>query len=366
MTTPEKWMERALVLAKKGMGKTSPNPMVGAVFVKDGKIVGEGFHRQAGLPHAEIEALKKAKEKAKGATLYVNLEPCCHYGKTPPCTSALIEAGVAKVVAAMLDPNPNVNGKGLQALRDAGIEVEVGLLKKKAQKLNECFITWMTKGRPFITLKYAMTLDGKIATSTGDSKWITSEKSRQKVHEIRSVHDAILVGINTVLSDNPLLTSRIPNAKNPIRIVLDTHLRIPLDSNLLQTVSESPVWIIGGEENLQKKESLEKKGASVLFFPDKNGKEKVSLQKLCAYLGANAISSLLVEGGAKVHGAFLSEKLVDKMAVFIAPKLIGNHDAKSPIENWGKAFLKEAVRLHDVEMTPLGDDVLIEGYPKIE
>lgn len=357
------WMARALELAARGRGRTSPNPMVGAVVVKDGRAAGEGFHARAGEPHAEIVALRRAGDEARGATLYVTLEPCAHHGKTPPCADAIIAAGVKKVTAAVSDPNPLVSGKGFERLRQAGIEVESGVLQKEASSLNEAFFKWIVTRLPFITLKYAMTLDGKIATASGDSKWITGEQSRKLAHEMRSASDAILVGLNTLLRDDPLLTARIPGGKNPIRVILDSKLKTPLDSNVMKSIAEAPVWIAAASKDEARGKKLEEAGARVLIFPGADG--KVDVPALCRFLGENEVLSLLVEGGAQTHGSFLSARTADKLAVFISPKIAGGSGAKGPVENWSAPFMSEALQLHDVKTTPIGDELLVEGYLKI-
>ncbi len=355
----EKWMRRALELAASYRGRTSPNPMVGAVVVKNDRVVGEGAHQKAGLPHAEIEALNQAGVEAKGATLYLTLEPCCHTGRTPPCTDTVAKSGVKKVVVGMIDPNPAVNGKGLERLKEAGIEVEVGVLEKEARTLNEVFIKWIKTKLPFVILKAAMTLDGKIATSTGDSKWITSDESRKKVHEMRSWYDSILVGINTVLRDDPSLTARVPNGKNPIRLVFDSSLRTPERAKIVDT-REAPTWIITAQENPEKEAKLKKAGVQVMRFPGKDG--KVDVGAFCRYLGEKEITSVFVEGGARVHGSFLESELVDKVSFLVAPKIIGNHGAPGPIDGWGKSMMADALCLKNIEVTPVASDILIEGY----
>lgn len=357
---PEIWMKRVFDLALLGKGNTSPNPMVGAVLVKDGEVVGEGFHRKAGAPHAEIEALSRAGDRARGATLYVNLEPCAHFGKTPPCADALIKAGVGNVVIAMLDPNPKVNGAGVALLRNAGITVDVGLLEEKAKQLNEVFVKWIRTKIPFVILKWGMTLDGKIAVSGKKSEWITSEKSRERVFQMRSEYDCVLVGVNTILTDDPLLTARIPGSKNPIRIVLDSRLRTPLDSRVLKTIPDAPTWFVSGCGNPERETWLKEAGASVFCFPGTEG--KVDLAALCRYLGEREITSILVEGGARVHGAFLRADLADKFVFFIAPKLVGSLNAVGLIEGWGTLSMREALLLKRVQVSRLDDDLVVEAY----
>jgi len=340
------WMERALFLAMRGRGKTSPNPMVGAVIVKDGQVIGEGFHAAAGGPHAEIEALRMAGERARDSEIYVTLEPCSHFGKTPPCTDALLKAGIQKVTAAMIDPNPALNGRGIEILKKTGIETEVGLLENEARKLNEIFIKWITTRLPFVTLKAAISLDGKMVTLPGQSHWITSEESRQKGREMRSWHDAILVGIKTILKDDPMLTTRIPSARNPIRIVLDSSARTPVNAEAIRTQAVAPTWIVTTGKNKNRETALQKAGASVIRLPEKDG--KVDLHALCNYLAEKNVTSVLVEGGAEVHRSFLKSGLVDKVAYFIAPKIFG--DGVAPV-----------LQLQEVQVTQIGEDILIEG-----
>lgn len=354
----EHWMRRAFSLARNARGQTSPNPTVGAVLVKDGRLVGEGFHQKAGAPHAEIEALQKAGKEARDSILYINLEPCVHHGKTPPCTEALIQAKIKKVVTAALDPNPKVNGKGVQALQAGGIEVEVGFLEQEARKLNEAFFKWIVHGLPFVILKFAVTLDGKIAASSGDSHWITGEESRARAREMRSWSDAIVVGVNTILKDNPRLEARISNKKNPARVILDSSLRVPLEAQVIQTAEEIPTWIAAVHKDEKKQKALETAGVQVFYFSEKEG--KVDLLELCRFLGRREITGLFVEGGARVHGSFLKAGLADKIAAFIAPTIMG--EGIGPIQGWGVDSLSAALRLHDIEFTEIKDDILIEGY----
>lgn len=356
------YMKRALELAKKGAGYTSPNPLVGAVIVKDGKIIGEGYHRFYGGPHAEIDAFSNATQPVRDAVLYVNLEPCSHYGKTPPCAAAIVEKKIRKVVVAMKDPNPLVSGKGIVHLKKHGIEVVTGVLEEEARKLNEIFIKYITTKTPFCLLKTAMTLDGKIAAHTGDSKWITGEASRKAVHELRHRFSAIMVGIQTVLADNPLLTTRLENKKgrNPVRIIVDSRGRIPLEANVLQCDAETATIIATTEQiDGKKKEAIEKKGARVLILPSKEG--KVSLKDLMRELGRLQIDSVLLEGGSTLNASALQEGIVDKVAAFIAPKILGGENAKTPVGGRGKDFVREAFRLENIRVETIGEDILIEG-----
>jgi diaminohydroxyphosphoribosylaminopyrimidine deaminase / 5-amino-6-(5-phosphoribosylamino)uracil reductase len=356
-------MRMAFSLARKGLGGTSPNPMVGAVLVKAGRIVGKGYHKKAGGPHAEVAALSDAKEEVKGSVLYVNLEPCVHLGKTPPCADALIEAGIKKVVISMLDPNPLVNGKGVQKLRKAGIDVKVGILEEEAKRLNEAFIVSMERKRPFFTLKAALSLDGKIATKTCDSKWISNEESRKYTDSLRAVADGILVGINTVIADNPMLVPKIVRPKKiPVRIVLDSKLRIPLACDMVKTSEKYPTWIFTGEDSRADKEAkLKSMGIDVIRVPkDENG--RVSLKHACDELYKRGIMDVIVEGGGEVNSALLKEGLIDKIFFFYGSILIGGKGAFNLIGGKGIDFLKDAYRIDIVAMKRFKDNICIEGY----
>jgi len=364
MDSDERYMWMALDLARQGWGKTSPNPMVGAVLVKNGEVVGTGFHAKAGEPHAEIIALQEAGEKARAATLYTNLEPCCHYGRTPPCTDAIIKAGVRKVVIATYDPNPVVSGRGVQKLKDAGIKVKVGVLEEKARRLNEVFFKYITTKKPFVVVKTAMTLDGKIATSTGKSRWITGEKSRKFVHRLRSMSDGIMVGINTVLQDDPLLTVRLEGEKRvgPVRVIVDSKGRLPLDSKIVKTSRETKTVLATTELAPQDKlEKLRALGVEILVLPGKNG--RVDLQELMLALGKKEISVLLVEGGGTLNYSLLTENIVDKIYLFIAPMLLGGQQAPTPLEGVGISEIEDSWLVEKMEMKQLDKDLLIIGYP---
>lgn len=359
----EDYMRLALSLARRGIGTTSPNPMVGAVVVKNRRIVGKGYHKKAGLPHAEIEAINEAKESTTGAILYVNLEPCVHTGKTPPCTNTIMKAGIKKVVVAMVDPNPEVNGKGIEALRKAGIEVKVGLLEEEARKLNEAFIMYMEKKRPFIILKAALSLDGKIATKTFDSKWISNEESRRVVQKLRSEVDGIMVGINTIILDNPLLIPKIPRPKKyPVRIILDSKLRIPLTCDVVKTGEKYKTWIFAAEDSRTEKEAkLKSLGFDIIKVPqDEYG--RLSLHHINEELYKREIVTLLLEGGSELNGAFLREGLVDKVMLFYAPILIGGKNALNLIGGRGVDFLKDAFRIQVTAIKRFKEDIYIEGY----
>ena len=355
----EEYMREALRIATKARGRTSPNPMVGAVIVKDGRIIAEGWHRQAGTPHAEVHALKMAGNLAKGATLYVTLEPCSHFGRTPPCANAIIQAGIRKVVAAMSDPNPKVAGRGFQILRDAGIEVEVGICEDEARKLNEVFLKWVTTDKPFVTLKTAMSLDGKIATSTGQSQWITSETSRRRVHELRDIHDGIMVGIGTILADNPSLTTRIEGGKNPVRIIVDSNARTPLNSNVV--IDGQAKTIISVTKNAPTARLLSLTSAGVEIIVAGDG-ANVDLNLLMNEIAKREITSIFVEGGGTLNFSLLEAGLVDKVYAFIAPKIIGGGEALTSVEGEGFKNLANAIQLKDISTEMIDNDVLISGY----
>ena len=356
-------MEHALALASKARGRTSPNPLVGALVVRDGEIVGEGYHKKAGGAHAEIHALNQAKGLTEGATMYVTLEPCCHWGRTPPCTQSLIRAKLANVFVAMKDPNPQVAGNGIQELEKAGMSVQVGICEEEARQLNEVFIKYITTQCPFVLLKSAISLDGKIATASGESQWITSEASRRKGHELRAQVDAILVGIGTVLQDNPLLTTRLPErqGKDPIRVVVDSRGRIPLGARVFNPASNAATLVAVTEKApLGKIEALKSAGAEALIVEEKEG--RVCLNALMQELGRRDITSVLIEGGGEINAAALQAGIVDKLMFFIAPKLIGGKDAPGPIGGAGIARLAETFELRDAKISQIGADFLIEGY----
>ncbi len=358
------YMQAALNLAEKARGRTSPNPMVGAVIVKAGKVVGSGYHRRAGTPHAEINALNEAGAEAGGATLYVTLEPCCHYGRTGPCTEAVIEAGIARVVVAMEDPNPLVAGRGIERMKAAGIEVDVGVMEDEARELNEVFIKYITTGKPFVTAKAAVSLDGKIAARTGRSKWITSPEARRHGHKLRDGHDAVMVGIGTVLADDPLLTTRLDRSggRDPVRVILDSRARIPLNARVLNCHSRaSAIIAVTADAPRGKLKMLREKGAGVLVV---NDGPQVDLVKLVKLLGDKEITSVLIEGGSAVHAAAFNAGLVDKVAWFIAPKVIGGREAPGPVGGTGVDDPSAAVELGRLKVINLGPDLLVEGYVK--
>lgn len=355
------YMKRALELASKGMGSVNPNPLVGAVIVKDGKIIGEGYHEEFGKAHAEVNAFLHATEDVEGAEMYVTLEPCSHYGKTPPCALKIIEKKIKKVYISQLDPNPLVHLNGVRMLEDAGIEVEYGILEEEAKKQNEIFLKYIQTKIPYVALKYAMTLDGKIATSTGDSKWITNEKSRRFVHDLRHAYQAILVGVGTVLADNPKLnTRRDEPSRNPIRIIIDPHLEIPLDAYVITSAHEQRTMIYTSlEANQAKIDTLKDKGVHVFQL---KAQPYFDLTELLKHVGEQKIDSILVEGGAHMLGSFLDQKVADKAYVFIAPKMIGSKDAKTPIAGHGVLYMKDAYQLNHVTTMTFDEDIMIEGY----
>lgn len=363
MSYNEKYMRLALELAANATGRTSPNPLVGAVVVKDNRVVGCGWHRKAGTPHAEVHALNQAGELARGAEVYVTLEPCSHYGKTPPCAKALIEAGVKKVYAALLDPNPKVAGRGFKMLEDAGIEVAYGFLEDEARRQNEVFLKWIEHSKPFIAMKAAMTLDGKIATSSGQSKWITNEKSRRYGYKLRDIYDGIMVGINTVKEDNPSLTARVEGGQNPVRIVLDSSLDIDLTANVITDKQAKTIIATTDRAERAKITALKKLGIQVLIV-DKDAEGRVDIVKLMDMLGQQNICSILAEGGGSVHGSLIENHLVDRVYFFIAPKIIGGANAKNPVMGSGISALNEAVELAETEVLQLDGDILITGRVK--
>lgn len=363
MDRDEQYMRLALALAEKGRGSVSPNPMVGAVIVKDGRIIGEGYHERYGQAHAEVNAFASATEDVEGATIYVTLEPCSHYGKTPPCADLIIQKKVGRVVVGALDPNPLVSGRGIRRIQAAGIEVESGILAEESRKLNEVFMKFITEKRPFVVLKVAMSLDGKIATRTGESKWISGEASREQVHRERGYLTGIMVGINTVLKDNPHLTARLPESRNPIRIVVDSQLRIPLEANVLQEQTEAPTIILTTRKaDPEKAAQLREKGITVLVIPEREG--RVDLEEAMAELGQRNIDSILLEGGATLNYAALEAGIVDKVQVYLAPKIIGGKDSPTPVGGEGIERLQEAFPVERLTSRMVGEDLFIEGYLK--
>ncbi|AMB97826.1 bifunctional diaminohydroxyphosphoribosylaminopyrimidine deaminase/5-amino-6-(5-phosphoribosylamino)uracil reductase RibD [Aerococcus urinaeequi] len=358
------YMQEALDLAKLGQGWTRSNPMVGAVIVKNSQIIGRGYHQQYGGLHAEREALKDASEQGhdvKGATMYVTLEPCCYFGKTPPCTQAIIEAGIEKVVVAAIDPNPLVAEKGIQELRNHHIEVETGLLAEESEDLNRKFNYFMTHQRPYVTMKYAMTLDGRTAAYTGDSQWITDKIAREHVHYQRHSNQAIMVGIGTALADDPSLTVRIDDFEgiNPIRIVCDTSLKLPLTSQLVKTAKETPTIIATTNQNPQDHQAYQAAGCQLLVVNVKN--DKVDLVDLTTQLGQQGIQSIYVEGGSRLNASLLESELIEEIHTYIGPKVIGGFDQYSPIRGFGFPQMDQALTSYIQAITPLGKDLLIES-----
>ncbi|MBI3756576.1 MAG: bifunctional diaminohydroxyphosphoribosylaminopyrimidine deaminase/5-amino-6-(5-phosphoribosylamino)uracil reductase RibD [Deltaproteobacteria bacterium] len=355
------FMQRALDLAAKGLGRTSPNPAVGAVIVRGGSVIGEGFHRRAGLPHAEIEALKRVQGSAKGATLYVNLEPCSHHGRTPPCAEAVVDAGLKRVVVGMVDPNPLVRGRGIRRLRRAGIEVKAGVLRERCERLNEDFTTLIQTGRPMVTLKLAASLDGRIATASGDSHWISNDLSRHLVHELRNRADAIIVGAETVHADDPQLTCRIRGGRDPLRVVLDGRLSINPSARICTQDSTAKTLVVTTEDHAQSRErkELEERGVEVFCLPGEQG--RVRLGSLLQELGRRGFKSVLIEGGGQVAAAALQEHVVDKIFFFYGPKLLGG-EGRPMIGSLGIDRVAAGLKLHTIELYRLRDDILVTGY----
>ena len=362
MEQDRQYMKMALELAQKGMGFTAPNPMVGTVIVKNGRIIGQGYHRKYGGLHAEREALAACTEEPKGASIYVTLEPCCHYGKQPPCVNAILEAGIRRVIIGSSDPNPLVAGKGIRILKDHGIEVTENILKEECDKLNEAFFYYIQNKKPYVVMKYAMTMDGKIAAYTGESKWVTGEAARIHVQEQRLKYTGIMVGVGIVLADDPMLTCRLENSRNPVRIICDSHLRTPLTSKIVRTAKTIPTILASSSKDQQKIKNYEEMGCQVLYVPEKNG--HIDLNRLMEILGATKIDSILLEGGGSLNWSALESGIVQKVQTYIAPKLFGGEEAKTPVEGKGFPDPASAVLLKNSEMIRLGDDFLIESEVK--
>jgi diaminohydroxyphosphoribosylaminopyrimidine deaminase / 5-amino-6-(5-phosphoribosylamino)uracil reductase len=355
-------MRRVLALAAMGRGRTSPNPMVGAVVARGDRVVGQGYHCRAGEPHAEIVALRSAGGAARGATLYTNLEPCCHTGRTPPCVEEIVGCGVKRVVASMRDPDPRVNGGGFRRLRRRGVVVEVGLLKREAEYLNRAFTKFVKEGLPFVTLKGAASLDGRIATRSGDSMWITSAEAREHARVLRREHDAVLVGIGTVLADDPRLTVRPAHDRAlPLRrVVLDSSLRLPVGSRLLSTLDQGPVLIFAGPQaSRSRAEKLERRGATVARLPSSNG--RLDLNRLLRYLAAWDVTRLLVEGGGEVHASFVERRLADRLVLYFGPRIIGGREARSVVGGMGPKRLAEAPELTRLVSYRVGTGMVVEA-----
>ena len=357
----EFYMERALELAKNGEGMVNPNPMVGAVIVKDNRIIGEGFHEKYGEYHAERNAVKNATEDVEGATIYVTLEPCAHYGKTPPCVDLLIEKKFKRVVIGMTDPNPLVSGKSIEKLKKNNIEVIAGVKEKECRRLNEIFIKYITTKIPFVIMKTGISMDGKIATYTGESQWITSEESRLHSHELRKRMSGIMVGINTVLSDNPMLTYRGEYKGNdPVRIIVDSKLKIPLESNVIKYNDGNTIVACIENCSVEKKDKLEQSGVKVIETYPING--RVNLKELMIKLGAERIDSILIEGGGTLNFSALKEGIVDKVRFYIAPKIIGGENSRSSIAGKGFSSLKDCIYIKDISYKQIGNEIMAEGY----
>lgn len=359
----KQYMARAIELAAQGLGRTSPNPMVGAVVVRGGRIIGEGYHRRAGESHAEVAAIAAAGAGARGADLYVNLEPCSHQGRTPPCTDAVLEAGISRVFASMEDPNPLVSGRGGSLLREKGVVVAFGLLSTEASRLNECYIKYISRGLPFVILKSAMSLDGKTATMTGDSRWVSGPESRREVHRIRDAVDGVLVGIGTVLADDPMLTTRLPRGTgmHAARIVVDPFLKMPAAARMLEDKEGGPVFVAALEKApVDRAAALRRRGAGILFCQEKEGRlDMVSLMKS---LAGREMTSLLIEGGSAVAASALESGIVDKIVCFIAPKIVGGRDAPTPVGGKGVDLMRDALELRDVTYDRCGEDLMAQGY----
>ncbi len=353
------WMHRALELARRGQGRTSPNPLVGAVVVREGQEVGCGYHAAAGGPHAEAVALAMAGPLARGATLYVNLEPCDHHGRTPPCTEAILAAGITRVVVAHEDPDPRVRGRGIARLQAAGVEVVVGVLEQEAERLNAAYLKHRTTGLPLVTVKWAMSLDGRIATRMGSSRWITGPQAREEAHRLRDTHDAVLVGIGTVLRDDPALTCRIPGGRDPLRVVVDSRLRTPPDARMLREGSSPVVVATTHRARPEDVDRLRQAGAEVWVCGEEDG--RVSLPDLFRRLAQRGVLSVLVEGGSTLHAAVLEAGLADRIVAFIAPVLIGGHEAPGPVGGKGIAEIAEALRLAHFTVRSVGPDLCVEG-----
>ncbi|MDI4645780.1 bifunctional diaminohydroxyphosphoribosylaminopyrimidine deaminase/5-amino-6-(5-phosphoribosylamino)uracil reductase RibD [Cohnella hashimotonis] len=360
MTNHEYYMKLALQNAMAMKGQTDPNPLVGSVIVNDSRIVGVGAHMKAGEPHAEIHAIRMAGDHTRGATIYVTLEPCSHHGRTGPCAVAIVEAGIRRVVIAALDPNPLVSGRGVAILREAGIEVIVGVCEEGSRKMNEVFNKFIVSGIPFVTLKSAVTMDGKTASYASDSKWITSEAAREDVHHLRNQNAAILVGVTTIIKDDSQLTTRVPNGRNPVRVILDSTLRLPLNAKVV-TDGEAPTWIFTTSSyDPAKKKALEKAGV-IVYVTGKEG--RVDPAEVVRRLGEQMISSLLIEGGSEINASFFESRLVDKLVIYMAPKLIGGRGAPTFLEGTGLEKMNDAVEVSDLRVEAIGKDFKFTGYP---
>lgn len=367
MSKEYQYMQRAFELAKKGVGRVNPNPLVGAVIVREDKIIGEGYHEFFGGPHAEVNAFRSATESVAGATMYVTLEPCSHYGKTPPCAEAIVKNKIAKVVIGMLDPNALVAGKGVKLLEDNGIDVEYGYLCEELSQINRVFLKFIQRKLPYVIMKTAMTLDGKIASKTGDSRWVSNEKSRVRVHQLRNELSGIMVGVDTVIADDPILTTRLENeeGRNPVRIVVDSSARIPLESKIVNTADQAKTIVVVTEKaDSIKIAGIQELGNDVLMVKSRNG--RVDLPDLMLKLGEAGIDGILLEGGATLNFSALEAGIVDEVMSFIAPKIIGGVNSKSPVGGEGIDKMKDAIELEDIKYEQLGQDLMLRGKIKKE
>ncbi|WP_320017668.1 bifunctional diaminohydroxyphosphoribosylaminopyrimidine deaminase/5-amino-6-(5-phosphoribosylamino)uracil reductase RibD [Labilibaculum manganireducens] len=365
MSKEYQYMQRAFELAKKGIGRVNPNPLVGAVIVRDNKIIGEGYHEYFGGPHAEVNAFLSATESVEGAIMYVTLEPCSHYGKTPPCAEAIVKNKIAKVVIGMLDPNPLVAGKGVKLLEDNGIEVEYDYLCEELSQMNRVFLKFIQNRIPYVVMKTAMTLDGKIASETGDSRWVSNEKSRARVHQLRNELAGIMIGVDTVIADDPMLTTRLEKGegRNPVRIVVDSTARIPLESKILNTgVQSKTIVAVTEKADSLKISQIRDLGNIVLVVKSRNG--RVDLADLMVKLGSEGVDGILLEGGATLNFSALEAGIVDEVMSFIAPKIIGGANSKSPVGGEGIKFMKDAIELENIKIGQLGNDLMLTGKIK--
>ncbi len=355
----QKYMQLALELAKKGIGHTRPNPMVGAVLVKEGRIIGQGWHEHFGGPHAEVNAFSNCREDPTGATLYVTLEPCSHYGKTPPCADLIIQKKIGRVVTSMIDPNPLIAGRGIEKLKEAGISVTVGVMEEECRKLNEAFVKFVTEKKPFVLYKAAMSFDGKTACYTGDSRWISSEVSREEVHRMRAQYSGIMVGIGTILVDNPKLTASIPGMEDPVRIIADSQLCIPLSAQVLHEPGHT-ILLTTSQSTVGKRKQVQALGADIIIADGLHGEVDLSLAMTC--LAMSGIDSILLEGGSTLAAAALEAGIIDKICFYAAPLLIGGGRAPTPLGGWGASHLADAVRLRNITYESSGDDLKIVAY----
>ncbi|MGQ9705669.1 MAG: bifunctional diaminohydroxyphosphoribosylaminopyrimidine deaminase/5-amino-6-(5-phosphoribosylamino)uracil reductase RibD [bacterium] len=355
------YMGIAISLAKKGLGRTRPNPPVGSVIVKNGRIVGEGYHKKSGNMHAEASAISSADSALDGATLYTTLEPCSHHGRTPPCSEAIIKSGIKKVVVGTIDPNPSENGAGLEKLMKAGIDVQVGVMENECKNLIEMYSKYITTGIPFIALKWAMSVDGKIATKTGDSRWISGDSAIEFVHHLRNIYDAVAVGIGTVFTDNPSLTCRIDGGRNPIRIIFDSHARTPVSSDIVKTAKDVRTILIHTDSaSCNKLKQLNNYGVKTILAEKED--KRIDIIDLLRNIGSLEITSLLVEGGGNLIGSFIEKEQFDKVYIVISPKIIGGKGALTPVENQGVKKVKDAIRLDRISYLFKGDDIILVGY----